>query len=68
MNLFKDMANISKQLYLQGNASRVPQQEFQQCQDQLIQVLAHRLVDLGDRLSVLEAGISKRQLIKAARQ
>lgn len=62
------MTNVSKQLYEQRNASRVPQREFQQCQDQLVQVLAHRLVDLGDRLSVLEAGTSKRRLIQAARQ
>jgi hypothetical protein len=53
---------------MRDNASRVSLREFSQLQDQLIQVLANRLVELADRLSVLDECIPKENLIRSAKK
>lgn len=65
---FLYIANTSKQLSLQHNTSRASAREFNQLQDQLIGVLAHRLVEMADRLNILDNCISRELLVHSAKK
>ncbi len=64
----KLMSDNTEQLYPRGHVQRASTEEFYQLQDQLVQVLAHRLIELADRLALLESGVSKQLLVNSARQ
>jgi hypothetical protein len=62
------IADITEKLSHSTLIQRASAEEFSKLQDQLVQVLAHRLMELADTLALFESGVSKQLLINSARQ